>query len=449
MRSRRWMALVTVSMVVVLVSAAAGPVISASARDGVTIKFYRFFGGCTDEYAGVTDLSVAVGECGIIQVLTNKFNAENEYGITVETENVDWWTYYDRLTATFAGGEPPDIAVMHRSTLPNFLARGMFRALDEDFAAAGIDVSDFTATALEAVTFNGKVYGLPWDVHALLWHMNVDLFAQAGLVDSAGNPILPTSAEDLLAQAKQMKEQTGINYLSVAATNDPMMFRVFNAMVWQQGSDIFSEDLTSATLNTPEGRAAIELFQALFEGGYADPALDYGASEQAFLNGEAAVMINGTWPVDAYTAQAADPASGLSNYRVSDFPTLFGTPTTWSDTHMWVIPVQPDPAPAKYDAAVKFLKFLYDHNFEWARTGHMSVRVSVLQGPELAALPHRSEYLNTANIARAVPQIQYQRAIQDIISEELQAVWLAGKTPDQALGDAETRINDLLENVRK
>ena len=53
------------------------------ARAATEITLFRFFGGCSDEYANVTDLSKAVGECGIIQVLTNKFNAENKEGITV------------------------------------------------------------------------------------------------------------------------------------------------------------------------------------------------------------------------------------------------------------------------------------------------------------------------------------------------------------------------------
>ncbi|NLF74528.1 MAG: extracellular solute-binding protein [Chloroflexi bacterium] len=449
MKAQKWMTLVAISIIVIMVGAAAIPAARTTAQENITIKFYRFFGGCTDEYAGVTDLSQAVGECGSIQVLTNKFNAENEYGITVETENVDWWTYYDRLTATFAGGEPPDIAVMHAGRMPGYVSRGMLRPLNDDFAAAGIDVSDIVPTTLAAVSFNDKIYALPWDTHAILWHLNVDLFAQAGLVDDAGNPILPTSADELLAQAKQMKEATGVNYLAVAATNDPMMYRAFCIAIWQQGGDVLSEDLTKATLNTPEGLAAVELFKALFDAGYADPTLDYAGTGEAFLNGQAAVEINGTWVVDAYNAQAADPAVVLKNYKVSDYPDLFGTPATLSDHHTWVVPVQPNPDPAKYEASMKFLKYLFDNNFEWAKTGHLPVRVSVLESAELAALPHRSEFLTTANIAREVPPIEYQGAFQDITSEALQGIWLAGNAPDQALGDAEARINDLLENVRK
>ncbi|MEO5970860.1 MAG: hypothetical protein ABIQ95_13110, partial [Bdellovibrionia bacterium] len=55
----------------------------------------RFFGSCTDQYSDVTDLSRAEGECGIIQVLTNKFNAENKIGAFVKTQTTEWSAYYN------------------------------------------------------------------------------------------------------------------------------------------------------------------------------------------------------------------------------------------------------------------------------------------------------------------------------------------------------------------
>ena len=55
-----------------------------AAPAGVTLKLARFFGDCDDTTAGVTDVSQATTECEVIQILTNKFNAENDQGITVE-----------------------------------------------------------------------------------------------------------------------------------------------------------------------------------------------------------------------------------------------------------------------------------------------------------------------------------------------------------------------------
>ena len=65
-------------------TALSGPLASTALAADITM--FRFFGDCANEYTGVTDLSKAVGECGIVQVLTNKFNAENTIGAKVVTQ---------------------------------------------------------------------------------------------------------------------------------------------------------------------------------------------------------------------------------------------------------------------------------------------------------------------------------------------------------------------------
>lgn len=228
-----------------------------------------------------------------------------------------------------------------------------------------------------------------------------------------------------------------------------MVTRFFETIVWQQGSDVFDEEGTQALFATDAGREALDLVLWIYENGHAAKDADYSVSEQDFLAGEAAVMINGTWVVDSYDAQAANPDTPLKTYVVRDFPTLYDVPATWSDSHMWIMPVQPNPDPAKQEAALHFLKFLYDNNLQWARTGHMPIRTSVLESPEYEALAHRTEYVETASIARAVPPAPNQRGNMDIIAEELQAAWLTEKDPETVLADIEYRVNELLGGRRR
>ncbi|WP_319532998.1 hypothetical protein [uncultured Cohaesibacter sp.] len=55
---------------------------TSMAHADTTIELQRFFGACEADYGDVTDVSKAVGECGIITSLVNKFEADNP-GITV------------------------------------------------------------------------------------------------------------------------------------------------------------------------------------------------------------------------------------------------------------------------------------------------------------------------------------------------------------------------------
>jgi len=411
-----------------------------TAQEGgpVTLKMARFFGDCEDTTKGVTDVSKATTECEVIQILHNKFNAENTEGITIERlGGAEWGTYYDALNTSFAGGDPPDIAVMHGSNLPDYASRGLLMPLDDLYEAAGIDVSDWTAPARNAVKYDGVAYGVSFDLHASLDHVNVDIFKKAGLVDANGDPIRPTSPEEFMAQAKKVKEATGAYYFVTDASQFPFSARLLVTLVYQQGSSLVSADGKEANVNTPEARKAVEFMLELFEKGYANPDHNYTAAQQAFLDGNAAIMNNGTWAVDQYNREAD------FEYRAMDRATIFGTPAVWANSHMWVLPKKKD---GNYEAGMKFLKFLYDNSFAWtAGTGHLAPRVSVLEGEELKSVPQRNNYAHTADIAKLVPSILNWQAVEDILKEEVEATWLTGKDVGKALEDAEQRINEVLK----
>lgn len=405
----------------------------------VTISLARFFGDCDDTTEGVTDVSQATSECEVIQILTNKFNAENDKGITVERlGGAEWGTYYDALNATFAGGDRPDVAVMHGSNLPDYASRDLLLPLADQLAANGVETSDWTDPAKGAVTYDDVVYAVPFDLHANLFHINVDIFEEAGLVDDEGNPIMPSSREEFMAQAQAIQD-LGYTYLATDASQFPIGVRIMFTLVWQQGSDLVSPDGTSANVNSAEAQEALDFMLEMFDKGYADANANYDASQAAFLNGEAAILHNGTWAVDQYNREAT------FSYMALDFPTLYDEPATWANSHMWTIPRQDDDA--TYDAAVEFITFLNNHVNDWSiGTGHLAPRTSVLSSSEYQAAPQRANYANTANISRLVPAILNWQATEDILKEELESTWLTGKDPMQALNDANDRINDELNS---
>lgn len=409
--------------------------------EGVTVlKLARFFGDCDDTTEGVTDVSQATTECEVIQILTNKFNAENEQGIRIERlGGAEWGTYYDALNTSFAGGNPPDVAVMHGSNMPDYTSRGLLQPLEQYFADYGIDPQDWTPPARGAVQNDGEYYGVAFDLHANLAHVNADIFREAGLVDGNGDPILPSSREEFFEQAEIVKEETGNLYFATDASQFPIGVRLMFTLVWQQGSDLVAADGSRGTVDTPEAREAVDFMLQMFEEGYADPNYNYTAAQEAFLSGEAAILHNGTWAVDQYRREAD------FDYRALDFPTLYEEPAVWANSHMWVLPAKRNNA--KYEAAMHFLAFLYDHVYDWAAgTGHLAPRASVLESDELNSVPQRENYSETADIAKLVPSIENWQAVEDILKEEIEATWLTDKSVDAALAAADSRINRVLED---
>ncbi len=407
--------------------------------DPLTIELARFFGDCEDSTLGVTDVLQATSECEVIQILTNAYNADNPGDVAVERlGGAQYASYYDTLNATYAGGSPPDVAVMHAANLPDYAARDLLVPLDDVLVEAGIDPSTWTEPARRAVTFDGKIYGVPFDVHTNLWHLNRDLFAEAGLVDGDGEPVLPTSPAEFFEQAAQLQERTGAQYFAIDANQFALSVMMFLSLLYQQGGAIADDTGTVATLDSPEALEALRFMNEVFDRGYASPTQDYTAAQTAFLTGDAAVLHNGTWVVNQYAAEAG------FDYEVVPFPTLYDRPAAWANSHVWVLPVQD--SPERYAEALDFVSFLSANDAAWAvGTGHLPAVRTVFGSPEFEEAPQRANFAQGAvDQARLLPQVGNWQPIEDVLKAQVESTWLTGVAPQEALDRAQRLIGQRL-----
>ncbi|MFL6863570.1 MAG: hypothetical protein ACJ8DZ_11255, partial [Allosphingosinicella sp.] len=68
--------------------------------------------------------------------------------------------------------------------------------------------------------------------------------------------------------------------------------------------------------------------------------------------------------------------------------------------------------------------------------------------PRFLALPHREDIAPLAAIGRPLPTlVRRQSAIEGLVGEEMAASNTGQKTPEQALADAERRVDELLAGV--
>ncbi|MFC9351735.1 ABC transporter substrate-binding protein [Arthrobacter sp. NPDC057013] len=408
---------------------------------GSTLQMSNPFGNCPEAAGTNTDLSKAVGECATLQTLVNKFNADNKWGIKVQRLGGSAWdSYYDALNTAFAGGNPPDVAVMHGSSLVDYAKRNLLVPLDDLAAITKLDTNDIAPAAKTAIGYNDKTYAVPFDVHAILAHVNVDIFKAAGLIDATGKPKLPTSTEEFLADAKTVKEKTGKNFMAVARSGDQLGIHTLHSLMQQQGGDFLNADGTKPTLDSPQARTALSFLDEVFKSGYANGNQTYDAAGQSFLNGDAAMLVNGTWVVDEYSKKAK------FNYEATNFPTLYDKPAVWADSHTWVIPKHADADPVKYRAAAEFLSFLNANDSAWALgTGHIAAQKSVLNSAAYKAAPQRANYADTGlSIARAVPHIASWPAVAKAVRDSIESIWFQGRPVDQALKDGDNSINAAL-----
>ena len=430
----------TVLMVLVLLLTACR---GEEQRTGIYLQ--RFFGECGAVYGHDTNVAKAEGECGIITTMLNKFNAENPD--VALSSNVVAWPGYPQLTAQMAARDPPDLVTMHSGVISDYAAKGLLEPVEPYLRAAGIDPASFTDASRRGVTIGGRIYGLPWDTHGGLWHVNTKLFQQAGLWRD-GKPVLPNSPDELLRQARQFVARTGKPYLIQSLVGDPAgQARNLYTYLLAQDAVIFP-DPRHARLNTPQARQIVGFFRRINQEHLGTLNMDTPAAIAAFLNGEGGIYPTGTWMIGQFEQESNTPGRPLyRSYAVYPFPRLWGQRVAFVSGHAWVVPARRR-TPQERQAIARFFKFMAAHNFDWVRTGHLPAFRAMVGSAQFRALPHRQDIAPLAATGRPLPgYVQRQSAVEGIVGEEVSAAVNGQKPVDRALADAERRTNALFAQL--
>ncbi|HET7816467.1 MAG TPA: extracellular solute-binding protein [Sphingomicrobium sp.] len=419
---------------------------SCSAGDGKThIYLQRFFGECGAEFGGATDVAKAEGECGIITSLVNKFNAENP-DVRVDV-NVVAWPGYPQLAAQMAARDPPDLVTMHTGVISDYAADELLEPVEPYLQRAAIRPTDFTEASLLATRIGNRIYGLPWDTHGGLFHVNTALFEKAGLM-RGGKPILPNSAEELLAHARQFKARTGKPYLIQSNVGDPAYAARNQYTYMMAHGEVLFPDPKHIRLDTPVGRKIAAFFKRINDERLGTQNMDTPAAIAAFVSGEGGIYPTGTWMIGSFQQESVTPGRPLHNsYAVFPYPRLWGQRLEYVGGHAWVVPARKR-TERQRDAIARFFRFMAAHNYDWARTGHLPAFEAVLTDPKFEALPHRRDIAPLAEIGRPLPgYVRRQAAIEGIVGEEMAAAFTGQKPIPRALREAERRVNQLLAEL--
>jgi multiple sugar transport system substrate-binding protein len=410
------------------------------AQDDEPIEF-AWWGGLCDDYEGMTDMedtSNFTGEPSIMCIMLNAYNEANPDN-PVEYTIVDW-PGTTELNTRLAAGDPNDVSLIHGVRIPAYASRGLLTPIGPLLEEYGIDPDGWVDSARGAVTYNGEIYGVPLDIHALLTCYNLDLFEQAGMLNDDGTPVIPVGWDEWQAAGEQMYEATGA-VMAEAVGGGAWTFSPWYSLVHQQGGSLVDEEGNPA-VNTPEGVAALNMVLDWYNGTFSSET--GGDNWAAFFNGETATTACGTWAVNFFDAQAADPEIALSNYYVTTYMQLFDQPANWSASHTMVIPLGVNADPDRVDQIMQFLAWMNDQNFVWSHTGHFPVNQSDFESEEYLALPHRTEYIDLGVQSFNMPRGTWVTALDPIMNEAIGAAVTGIMTAEEALENAQARLDDLV-----
>ncbi len=269
--------------------------------------------------------------------------------------------YYKYATDTFVplaqSGQLPTIYDTWFTEPQKIINQGFAKDITKEVKALGWDAK-MNPGVLELLSKDGKIYGVPRDAYALGLMINVDLFEEAGLLNSEGLPKYPKTWTELAETAKIIKDKTGSAGLCLLAKDNAGGWH-FTNIAWDFGAvfEVQKNGKWVAQVNTPEVVAAMQYVKDLkwkYDVLTADPTNeDWGTGFRAIGTGTAAMYIAAQDAVNQPTQVNGLPVTSLSLAPLpagpkGQYSLMGGTPYMFS----------PDATSEQVTACLKYLEIM-------------------------------------------------------------------------------------------
>lgn len=367
--------------------------------------------------------------------LVDQFNQEHE-DIQVVQMNSRLDDYYSRLRTAILSGNAPDVAVIHATSLPQFVQNGYIEELTAPAKTAGLDWNAFNPSVLKAAQFQGKVYAVPLDTHVLVMYYNKTFLEQAGVLDGPGKPVIEPGEAGFTSFLTRIRESVPADVAPLAQPST----RIDSVWLWwslynqiQGGGTFYNQAGTRAAIDNPAALKALRYIHGLYQSHLIPP--DIPDAFKLFYDGKAAVLITGVWATGALE-QAPD-----LNFGVVPLPTLYDKPAAWADSHTLTLPTQHEMPAEKRQAAMTFMKWIAEHGAKWSEAGHVPSVSSIVKTKEFQALNYRSDYAEAANSVAFWPKHTKQWSFIEAIIRQFERMNYGEQTPEETLQAASAQIN--------
>lgn len=365
--------------------------------------------------------------------MVRRFNEANP-DVTVLMQRMDWNTFYNKLFVAGLGGRAPEVFVLHTRALLRFARAGFAAPLEPllgDFPTDDIDANVWKAAQVE-----GSHYGLPLDVHAMGMYYNKKLFREAGL--DPEKP--PTTREEFVEAIRRMKKP-GKNgqpdQWGYVFTNFETCTYTF---LRQFGGEVFTPDFSKCTLTRPENIEALKFCRSLIAEGLI-PSPENFDSWIGFRQGRVGMVFEGIYMLADLQKQQDLEFAG------APVPQVAGTKAVWADSHNLCLKSGlPDKT---REAAWRFMRFLSDNSLDWADGGQIPTRPSLRNTPRFQAMAVQSAFAKQVPIVRYHPQVPFIFEYLTEYNLAMEKILRGRATPEDALGAAEKRVNEILAREAK
>ncbi|MEW6580849.1 MAG: maltose ABC transporter substrate-binding protein [Chloroflexota bacterium] len=208
-----------------------------------------------------------------------------EYGVDLVVQQLGFGDIRDQLRIAGPAGEGPDIIIGAHDWLGELVTNGMLAPVDLGDAAEG-----FAPAAIQGLTWDGELYGVPYAIENVAFFYNTDLV-----------PTAPATWDEVRSVSEELMTSGKAKYGFVRMDGDPYHFFPIQTAF---GGYIFGlDELGNYTaedvgVDNEGSIAALQWLQGMIADGLLVTGLDHPGALALMQSEEAAMYITGPWSID-------------------------------------------------------------------------------------------------------------------------------------------------------
>ena len=406
----------------------------ASEVDKTTISFWHSMGGVNGQ---------------AIDTLVQKFNDENEYGITVEAE---YQGSYDdalnKLKSAQIGNMGADLVQVYEIGTRFMIESGWIVPMQSMVNADEYDTSVLESNLAAYYTINDMLYSMPFNSSTPLMYYNKDMFDAAGITE------IPDSLESIAQIGDKLLDSGAQEVMSLGIYG-----WFFEQFIGKQGLEYANNgngrtEAATAVAFDENGAAAniLNEWKNLYDLGYAPNVGKGGDAGLAdFSAGKSAITLGST----ASLKQILQDVDGKFEVGTAYFPKVKSTDeggVSIGGASLWALD---NNDPKKLRATWEFVKFLISPESQafWnAETGYFPVNVDAHDEDVFKENIEKYPQFETAIDQLHDSAPQYAGALLSVFSEaraivesEIESMLNGNETVDKAVDSMASQINDAIE----
>lgn len=366
--------------------------------------------------------------------LPEKYKAVNP-NVEVTYENFPESDYMGtKLTTAFAANAGPDVFVMSPGDFLKYANSGVAKDLTSYFTDEM--KQDFLPSAIDAVTVDGKIVAIPFEIELLGLYYNKDMFKAAGLE-------APKTWDELVNATKKLKKGD-IASLIVEPSKGYYQNFTWYPFLWQTGANVIDSGTKTATFEGEGVEKSLKLWGDLIKAGAPSKLSIPLTNEIALLgSGKAAMQVCGTWAVASLENNYQDTNIGLVPLPVPEGGKAATAAGGWK--------LMVNGKSENSDAAAKFAMWAFAEDtsipLEWCTKVKFaySPRKSVIEAGKDVYTKGLREVFTNQIYDSAVGEPRYPSEIVNAVGDALQNVMFNNGDPKSEAKKANDKIADFLK----